>query len=270
MTSSSSLPSSWDWRAPGPHARMPALGTTNVCSRVLNQRGVETYCGACWVFAAVSALCDRMEIQRRAEGAAHGPPVVLSVQALLNCAAPSAGSCEDGGYARGAYEYMRDVGLPSESCAEYVGKRQACTPLNTCKTCVRPPNGGNLAECTAVAAPRLYRVSSFGVIPGRSSAEAIMREVYEHGPVVACVNGEPLERCYAPHGSAIFTDEAASQVTDHVVCIIGWGEEGGVPFWWIRNSWGDMWGVGGFGRVLRGRNCLGIETFITHATPAAA
>jgi hypothetical protein len=43
------LPAAWDWRAPGPHARMPALGTTNVCSRVLNQRGIDTYCGACWV-----------------------------------------------------------------------------------------------------------------------------------------------------------------------------------------------------------------------------
>jgi cathepsin X len=37
---------------------------------------------------------------------------------------------------------------------------------------------------------------------------------------------------------------------NHVVSVVGWGEEAGTPFWYVRNSWGDFWGSGGFMRIV--------------------
>ena len=50
----------------------------------------------------------------------------------------------------------------------------------------------------------------------------------------------------------------------HAVKIVGWGDEGGVPYWLVANSWSPHWGEKGFFKILRGANECGIET-----TPAA-
>ena len=45
---------------------------------------------------------------------------------------------------------------------------------------------------------------------------------------------------------------------NHVVTLVGYGEENGVKFWKIKNSWGTDWGEGGFGKILRGTSHCGI------------
>jgi cathepsin B len=40
----------------------------------------------------------------------------------------------------------------------------------------------------------------------------------------------------------------------HAVRILGWGEEGGKPYWLVANSWNRDWGDGGYFKILRG-NC---------------
>lgn len=53
----------------------------------------------------------------------------------------------------------------------------------------------------------------------------------------------------------------------HAVKLIGWGEEKGVLYWTLINSWGEKWGENGTFRIRRGTNECGIENYITAGIP---
>jgi len=36
---------------------------------------------------------------------------------------------------------------------------------------------------------------------------------------------------------------------DHAIVAVGWGEENGVQYYVVRNSWGTGWGERGFVRI---------------------
>ncbi|VDM40521.1 unnamed protein product [Toxocara canis] len=52
---------------------------------------------------------------------------------------------------------------------------------------------------------------------------------------------------------------------NHAAEVIGFGEENGIKYWIMKNSWGEWWGEDGFFRIERGTNACQIETFATSA-----
>lgn len=62
-------------------------------------------------------------------------------------------------------------------------------------------------------------------------------------------------------------DYHAENVVVHNCEITGWGEENGVPFWQIKNSWGTQWGDQGYFKMIRGKNCCGIEENVVTGIP---
>ena len=62
------------------------------------------------------------------------------------------------------------------------------------------------------------------------------------------------------------------EATNHAVLLVGYGTEQRIPYWRVKNSWGDMWGEKGFFRIRRGKDLLAIESMavVGHPRPKAA
>mmetsp|Transcript_1475 Transcript_1475/g.2526 ORF Transcript_1475/g.2526 Transcript_1475/m.2526 type:complete len:206 (-) Transcript_1475:1687-2304(-) len=137
--------------------------------------------------------------------------------------------------------------------------------MNTCRTCSTfISNGG---ECTGLEISPNATVSEYGVIDEYTDdVDRVMKikmEVHTRGPVTAYIQSHSLDEFM---GGRIFDDETSSKDTNHIVSVVGWGVEGDVEYWILRNSWGVYWGEMGFFRVATGKNILGVESEVAWAT----
>jgi len=94
----------------------------------------------------------------------------------------------------------------------------------------------------------------------------MMAELYARGPIAATIAVTPALENYT---SGVFVDTTGDKSLDHSVSITGWGVDNGAKYWVVRNSWGTYWGEGGWARIVRGVNNLGIEANCDWAVPDA-
>lgn len=106
-----------------------------------------------------------------------------------------------------------------------------------------------------------YGVDEYGHVHGE---KAMMNELYQRGPF-ACSIAVP--QSLDDYVGGIYYDTTGELNTVHEVAIVGWGEENGIKFWNIRNSWGAHWGENGFFRVVRGVNNIAVESSCYWGTP---
>jgi cathepsin B len=122
---------------------------------------------------------------------------------------------------------------------------------------------------------RFYRAFHYYTlygIPGKSAEEKggeiqIRREIWRWGPVATGMKVYPDFYTFDASKEIYKWNGKGPQVGGHAVVIIGWGEEKGVKYWIIRNSWGPKWGDKGHFRMRRGTNECDIEANVVCVMP---
>ena len=250
LLSASDAPAALDWRN---------IKGQSFASTSRNQH-IPNYCGACWSFAATSALSDRMRVAaNKLYGPGHpaGREVNPAMQVVLNCDTYDQG-CH-GGDPITAYQFIHEKGIPEETCQLYEATGHDtgnnCTDQDVCMNC--SPGKG----CSPQPTYKKYFVDEFGLVNGTAAMEAEL----QRGPIACTVAvTDELEK----YTGGVFKDTTGAKSLDHSISVVGYGtDEKGGDYWVVRNSWGTYWGETGWARIAKGINNLGIEGNCQFATP---
>jgi C1A family cysteine protease len=196
------LPASLDWR----------INTRNYVTDVRDQGN----CGSCWAFATTAALESYILITQPAKTNED-----RSEQTLVSCS--RAGSCS-GGYISTASSYIRDSGLPVETCFPYTETNNRCR--NACT---------NYESATE----KIYSWSYVGTT-GVSIID-IKNALYTYGPLVTTMD---VYDDFFYYDGGVYSYSYGPYQGGHAILIVGYDDPG--RYFIVKNSWGAGWGENGY------------------------
>lgn len=222
-------------------------------------------CGCCFAMATTGALGDRLTIMTLAQFSVELSPYQMiicqgSIMPVnnhdkeylkeINNLAHSNGSC-NGGNLYDAMDYMYCIGITTERCVN-----EGEFDNYNIKKLENVNNSDEVPMCNDImttdydtcldrkTAARFYRIiAGYSVY---SDVESIKQEIYKWGPVVSGFNvySDFLE--YNGINIYMGPKSDSERLGGHSVKIMGWGNENGIDYWWICNSWGTSWGLSGY------------------------
>ncbi|CAH8487673.1 unnamed protein product [Schistosoma curassoni] len=191
---------------------------------------IQGKCGACWAFSAAGALEGQLKNRT-------GTFVELSPQQLIDCSHSFGNHGCLGGDMNNAFRYVEKDGIQSEESYPYLTKEGKCQHIKS----------SSLTYSKSIIEIKL------------NDEEQLKYVLYEHGPVSAGIN---VEQQFMRYKNGIYQSQSCSSTeVNHAVLIVGYGEENGVQYWIIKNSWGTSWGEDGYVRIRRNyNNMCGVAT----------
>jgi cathepsin H len=188
-------------------------------------------CGSCWTFSTTGCLESHHAIKT-------GKLVSLSEQNLVDCAQAFNNHGCDGGLPSQAFEYIRyNGGLDTEDSYPYQGTDQDCQFTTS----------GIGATVTDV-----FNITE-------KDEDGIVLAVGTVGPVSIAyeVNDD-----FQQYSSGVFQSDNCDtdpQSVNHAVLVVGYDTTSdGVPYFIVKNSWGESFGIDGYFWIIRGKNECGL------------
>lgn len=253
-TLSLDTPSAFDWRSSG------------AVTPVKNQGS----CGSCWAESAVGNIESLWYIANRNTTKA---PIPLSVEQVIECDEHD-NACY-GGYQKGAFQYVIEHGgLDSEESYPYIIKNHVICLANqtfneTCGDgmCSDPPLTSFCdLQCRDKAHTSVAKIASWMALPADEGH--IAAYLVQHGPVSVGINAAGwiiLWPWLQHYKKGIANPRWCSDSIDHGVLLVGFGEENGMKYWIVKNSWGPKWGEAGYFRMIRGVGKCAVALMATSA-----
>lgn len=199
----------------------------NKVTRVKNQGR----CGSCWAFSAVGALESKNAIRT-------GELKEFSEQKLVDCSGSNHGC--NGGLMHEAYnDLIWNHSLPLEKDYPYIGYRRYCNVT------ISSYKGADLLGYNFVLS---------------QSSESLVHAL-QYNPVCIALAGGPRDFLF--YGSGIYDNSTASKINTHAVLLVGYNKTHEIPYWIVKNSWGEKWGEKGYIRVKMedGDGILGMNQY---------
>lgn len=241
------LPINFDARKRWPNC--PSIG------HIYNQGN----CRSSYAISVASAVTDRICIH---SNETKNP--IMSAQQIISCCYLCGYGC-DGGSQFESWDFYRRHGFVSggdynsnQGCQPYMippcklinekSPRHSCTTYNREETpaCEIKCNNPNYYSSfkTDIYKGKYYQVYPF----------MAMKEIFDNGPITTQFY---MYRDLIDYKSGVYQydeDSTDDFFTVQSVKIIGWGEENGVPYWLVANSFGTDWGDKGTFKISRGND----------------
>jgi hypothetical protein len=271
-------------------------------SKISNQKS----CGACWAFSSSGMLSDRFSLLSNGKIKVQLSPAkmvmcTIKFSELNNQDLKKWWDERD--QSQGLFSTLTKELKSQIACAgndlysavqelyTFGAASDECVPYNTLHTndAVKynlgsSSNPSNIPSCPDVigvdldtcadhkTAARIYRADDIYSL--RQNEDDIMQEIFRWGPVAAGFKVyDGFTKDY--DGTSIYMGpkkDSSGNVTEqvaggHAIRIVGWGEEGGVKFWFIANSWSEKWGMKGYFRMKRGIPECQLESNVVGVKP---
>lgn len=201
---------------------------SGIVTPIKNQRR----CGSCWTFSSTGAL-------EAAWSQKTGINISLSEQQLVDCAFNFDNHGCNGGLPSQAFEYiLYNGGLDSEDSYPYHAKTESCK-FNPDAVAIKVKDVVNITE---------YDEEQLRDAVGRVRPVSIAYEVAHD---------------FRFYKSGVYTSticKSGPETVNHAVLAVGYETEAAIPFWIIKNSWGEDWGDHGYFLMELGKNMCGIAT----------
>jgi len=146
-----------------------------------------------------------------------------------------------------AFQYVETNGLCTEESYSYTA------------------GGGQAGSCKASSCTKGL---SAGAVTGfhdvTANSEQAMMSALQIGPVSIAVEAD--KAVFQSYKSGVMTGVCGTQL-DHGILAVGYGTSSdGTAYWKVKNSWGEAWGMQGYGNLERGKGSSGECGILAGAT----